>query len=62
MNRLMTVVSIVVLLLVSTAAFAQYTTTVLVEGIALVPARQMGMGGVGVAAADGYGRRGSRGC
>jgi len=52
MNRLMTVVTVVVLLLVSTAAFAQYTTTVLVEGIALVPARQMGMGGVGVAAAD----------
>ncbi len=52
MNRLMTVVTVVVLLLISTAAFAQYTTTVLVEGIALVPARQMGMGGVGVAAAD----------
>ena len=52
MNRLTTVVTVVALLLVSTAAFAQYTTTVLVEGIALVPARQMGMGGVGVAAAD----------
>ena len=52
MNRLMTVVTVVALLLVSTAAFAQYTTTVLAEGIALVPARQMGMGGVGVAAAD----------
>jgi len=52
MNRLMTVVTVVVLLLVSTAAFAQFTTTVLAEGVALVPARQMGMGAVGVAAAD----------
>jgi len=52
MNRLMTVITVVVLLLVSTAAFAQFTTTALVEGVALVPARQMGMGGVGVAAAD----------
>ncbi len=52
MNRLMTVVTVVVLLLVSTAAFAQFTTTVLAEGVALVPARQMAMGGVGVAAAD----------
>jgi len=52
MNRLITVVSVVVLLLVSTAAFAQYTTTVLIEGVGLVPARQMGMGAVGVAAAD----------
>ncbi len=52
MNRLMTVVTVVVLLLASSVAFAQYTTTVLAEGIALVPARQMGMGGVGVAAAD----------
>jgi len=52
MNRLMTVVSVVVLLLASSVAFAQYTTTVLIEGIALVPARQIGMGGVGVAAAD----------
>ncbi len=52
MNHLTTVVTVVMLLLVSTAAFAQYTTTVLIEGVGLVPARQVGMGAVGVAAAD----------
>ncbi len=52
MKHLATVVTVVVLLLASSLAFAQYTTTVLIEGVGLVPARQMGMGAVGVAAAD----------
>ena len=55
MNRLTTVVTVAVLLLVSTAAFGQYTTAVIADnGLApgLTTARYMGMGSVGVAVAD----------
>ncbi len=45
-------VMIVVVLAVGTSAFAQYTTTVNVEVPGLSLARYMGMGSVGVAAAD----------
>lgn len=45
-------VVIVVVLAVGTSAFAQYTTTVSVEVPGLSSARYMGMGSVGVAAAD----------